>query len=772
MLPFFAVAASLGLILALRGPSPAYYLFTVVFLFFVCLQRVRFRQLFLSVAAAFLLYYLVGLAELERHETVHNAGEQTLPATIVDIPLVDGDRMTMRIKGPHDERLLVQAYMTNESEQHLFRSFSPGDRCMISGSLTRPVPPTNFAQFDYPQYLKEQQHIYWIVRARQGGINCYQTSLTVRTALQRWRQTQMQTIEETVSPKLAGIMTALLFGERLLLDEEILQAYQQLGVIHLLAISGLHVGLVTAAAFYGLIRFDVTRERAFDLLFCFLPVYMIIAGAAPPVIRASCMTMAVLVCLRFQLRLPPLTAVVAVYMMYLLIKPTALFQLGFQLSFLITFALLVSAPLIERRYAHPIARLLCITTLSQLMATPLILFHFYEISWISIFVNLFYVPFISFCVLPLVFLGFILSFWLPFDGNPILVLLEWGVSLAHTGLTELARHRWTMIITGKPSFSFIIVFYGVLVYGCLAWERGKQGWWRVPACLLVILLAFQMLTPYLDGRAKVTMLDVGQGDSFLLELPYRKEVYLLDTGGTITYFDEEWRRRRRSFDVGADIVVPELKARGIRQIDRLILSHGHLDHIGGAVALNEALRIKEVLYGSGDMTEHEREILTALQRQAPIRVVRQGESWTVGGNRFAILAPNKQAATDPNVNERSIVLYAEIEGVSFLFTGDLEEEGERRLLAAYPSLEVDILKVGHHGSRTSTTEEFVEQLKPSAAFISAGRNNHFGHPHPEVLTRLATHHVGVWQSNQGAVRLYLKDGQLNVVRPSKAGELP
>lgn len=109
----------------------------------------------------------------------------------------------------------------------------------------------------------------------------------------------------------------------------------------------------------------------------------------------------------------------------------------------------------------------------------------------------------------------------------------------------------------------------------------------------------------------------------------------------------------------------------------------------------------------------------------------------------------------------------------FRFTGDLEEEGERRLLAAYPSLEVDILKVGHHGSRTSTTEEFVEQLKPSAAFISAGRNNHFGHPHPEVLTRLATHHVGVWQSNRGAVRLYLKDGQLNVVRPSKAlGDLP
>ncbi|MET3504865.1 DNA internalization-related competence protein ComEC/Rec2 [Halalkalibacter oceani] len=767
LLPFFAIAASLGLILALRGPSFAYCLFTVVFLFFVCRQRTRFRLLFLSVAAVFIFYYLIGLSELERHETVHTAGNQTLLATISDIPVVDGDRLTMRVKASSGEKLLVQAYLTSESEQRFFKRFSPGDQCVINGTLTSPLPPTNFAQFDYRQYLMEQQHIYWIVRAQQGGIDCHQTGTTVRTMLQRWRQTQMDAMEETVSPELAGIMVALLFGERLLIDEDILHAYQQLGVIHLLAISGLHVGLITAAGFYGLIRFGITRERAFDVLFCFLPLYMIVAGAAPSVIRASCMTMIVLVCLRFKLRMPPLAAVAAVYMIYLLIQPAALFQLGFQLSFLITFALLLSAPLIQRRYDHPLAQLLSITTLSQLIAMPLLLFHFYEISWISILVNLFYVPFISFCVLPLVFLGFFLSLWLPASMNICLALLEWGVNLAHSGLVELAQQRWTMIITGKPSFSFVIVFYGVLLYGCLAWERGKTGWWRMPVCVLGILLAVQILAPYFDGRAKVTMLDVGQGDSFLLELPYRKEVYLLDTGGTVTYFDDEWCRRRRPFDVGADIVVPELKARGIRQIDRLILSHGHLDHIGGALALNEAVSIKEVLYSSADIEEHEREILTALQRQAPIRVVGKGESWAVGENRFVILAPDEQAAADPNVNERSIVLYAEIEGVSFLFTGDLEEGGERRLLAAYPELKADILKVGHHGSRTSTTEAFVDQLKPKAAFISAGRNNRFGHPHPEVLTRLATHHVGVWQSNQGAVRLELKDGQIKVTRARK-----
>jgi competence protein ComEC len=258
------------------------------------------------------------------------------------------------------------------------------------------------------------------------------------------------------------------------------------------------------------------------------------------------------------------------------------------------------------------------------------------------------------------------------------------------------------------------------------------------------------------------MIDVGQGDSFLIELPYRKAVYLLDTGGTVSFFNDEWRKRRRSFDVGTDIVVPALKARGISQIDRLILTHGHADHIGGAKAVGKSVRIKKVIYSNGPVEEeYEQRILEyLLDNGASFHFLQEGVSWREGSSEFVVLSP---IGTESDLNARSIVLYGVLEQVSFLFTGDLEEEGERRLATAYPTLDVDVLKVGHHGSRTSTTELFLKQLNPKIALISAGRNNQFGHPHEEVTKRLNEQHIPVWRSDlDGAVEIMVKDGKVNI----------
>lgn len=766
LLPLLATAATFGVVLALRKPTYLYFISLFVFLSYCFILRTQFKGKLLFLPSVFLLYYFTSMMTLSNYTSHYEEAPQMIKGTIHSIPTVDGDRFSMRFKSKENEVVQVQAFIKSEEEQQELRMLTPGDQCLIKAPLERPPTPTNFFQFNYREYLKEER-IFWMVRPEYHQLQCTPLKDSAYM-LERWRQKQLLKLEKEASPELAGIMAALLFGERSFMDGELLDAYQSLGVIHLLAVSGLHVGMVVAAFFYLLIRFGITRERAMEGLILFLPFYLFITGAAPPVVRASCMAIIVLICLRFKINVPPLNTIIFVYMGYLLLKPFDLFQLGFQLSFLISFALIVSAPLIQHRFSHPFTQMLCITVLSQLFSIPILLYHMYEMAWVSIPLNMIYIPFITMIVLPLTFLAYISFTFFPFLFNVPHLLLEWSVPIAHQALMYVASFRWARVITGKPHELIVIFLYIVLIYGCLQFEKGKRKWWLKPSCFFCLLLTIQMGAPYVDSRAKVTMLDVGQGDSYLIELPYRKEVYLIDTGGTIDYFDEEWRKRKRTFDVGANIVVPTLKERGISRIDRLVLTHGHIDHIGGAEQLSKAIKINEVLYGQGPVEgEEERVILKELMKQgAKLTFVKEGMGWKSGSAAFSVLSP---IGTEIDLNARSIVLYAEMEDVSFLFTGDLEEKGEKRLVSTYPHLKADILKVGHHGSRTSTSEQFLDQVSPKAAFISAGRNNRFGHPHEEVMERLREHHVLIWRSDEGAVRLFIKKKKIKVMSIKKNG---
>ncbi|MDT8861430.1 DNA internalization-related competence protein ComEC/Rec2 [Alkalihalobacillus sp. MEB130] len=762
--PLFTIlpaAATLGLLLALKGADPPYLIVLTICLTVFFYQRMAFKMKILLFTIPFLLYYFVGLSALDQQKSVYTSGEQTVIGTIHTNPIVDGDSLSMRVKSDKNEVIQIQLFLSNEQEQHQMKRLMIGDVCKINGTFTSPSPATNFHQFNYRQYLYEQQ-IFWIVRPNIGGIQCYESENQSNfIKLQKWRDKQLNRMELDINPELHGIMSALVFGERGLMEGDVLYAYQKLGIIHLLAVSGLHVGMIVTALFYCLIRIGMTRERTMELLLIFLPIYIIVAGAAPSVVRASLMAIIVLLFLRLKLKIPPLLGIVIVYLGYLLVKPYIIFQLGFQLSFLVSFGLIVSAPTLQARYNQVHLQLLFVTILSQFLSFPILLHYMFEFSVISIPLNLVYIPFISFCVLPLTFLAFLASFILPATYNVPLIFLEKMVPSIHDILILISEQKWSTFITGRPSSIIMIFLYVGVVFALLKWEKGGALWWRQPAIVLGIVMIVHLGAPYIDSRAKITMIDVGQGDSFLLELPYRRAVYLIDTGGTVSFFqDEAWRQRRRSFEVGANIVAPALKARGIRTIDSLLLSHGHLDHIGGAEALVDAFTIREVLYSKGPVENAvEHDLLHALAKKgANIQFVSEGVNWKEGGAQFIVLSP---VGDEMNLNARSIVLHVIVEGISFLFTGDLEEEGERRLIQTYPGLQVDILKAGHHGSRTSTTEQFLEQLQPKAIFISAGRNNRFGHPHPDVMNRLEERNVVIWRTDQhGSVQLLLRNGQI------------
>ncbi|MEM5592230.1 ComEC/Rec2 family competence protein [Niallia circulans] len=209
--------------------------------------------------------------------------------------------------------------------------------------------------------------------------------------------------------------------------------------------------------------------------------------------------------------------------------------------------------------------------------------------------------------------------------------------------------------------------------------------------------------------------------------------------------------------MGAKTVVPFLKSKGIRTIDKLILTHGDLDHIGGSTAIIEQLHVKEIMYPNvkGDWSIEEEHLLKLVEKkQIPIRFIQAGQKWSTGKESFMVLAPiEKENLTK---NNSSIVLFAKIAGITWLFTGDLEKEGELALMNKYPDLrEIDVLKVGHHGSKTSSTSEFMERLKPKIAVISVGINNRYHHPSLDVLTILEDYQVKVFRTDENGGFLFI-----------------
>ncbi|WP_408006852.1 ComEC/Rec2 family competence protein [Pseudalkalibacillus sp. A8] len=256
------------------------------------------------------------------------------------------------------------------------------------------------------------------------------------------------------------------------------------------------------------------------------------------------------------------------------------------------------------------------------------------------------------------------------------------------GVVTLGRLNVIMMFGMSLSFYLLVI----------AWEKGAK---RVilPCLCILLVIGVQLYYPKMNAKAYVTFLDVGQGDSIVIELPYRRAVYVIDTGGIITFKQEEWMERRRKFDTGEDIVAEFLKGRGLRKVNALILSHGDLDHIGGVDGLLEKVRVERIVYGKLEHLEaSEVEFLKGIN--APTVFLEENISWKVGSSFFQTLNPDQAKESR---NNRSLVLFVRIHGQSFLFTGDIDQGVEARLLGHYPELKVDYLKVAHHGSETSTS---------------------------------------------------------------------
>jgi len=780
--------------------------------------------------------------------------------TIASAIDIDGDRLQFHLAADHihlagetspravKERLIVHVKLEKQEEQLLAAELGRGSQVQITGTIEQPAAASNFGGFDYRKYLS-QLKIHGLLKAK--GIQAVVAQETAKVSLP-WLLGRMDHVRNSIAarieamypPEQAGYMKGLTIGMREGLDPDVYRQFSQLGLTHILAISGLHVAvfLFVIGSILKLLR--MTRERMLMLMMAAIPFYMLLSGGSPSVVRAGIMAILGLVAARVGKLKDGLHLLAAAALIMLIADPYLLQNVGFQLSFLVTAGLILGVPPFRRLLPQSkrmggLWDTLAVTIVAQAVSLPLSLYYFNQFHLLSLLANFALVPFISFIILPLGGASVLLSFiWQP-AGAILAEIARMGNRLTFDIVSRLSEIEWFRITFATPSLWWVVATYAMLavaiailkrcasqsvlaavrdntltvqpqgeaadeytrpldgdvldttqpirgnstslsdrlqssggVVNAVSTERNlihrRHAAWSAMILLIVLPLLWAHWYPRQGSDAQVSFLDVGQGDAILIRTGSGKHV-LIDGGGQMIYRKpgEEWRERRDPFEVGRKTVVPLLQRRGVQSIDLLVISHLDSDHIKGLRAVVDSIPIKRMLW-NGTMKkspDSEDLLVAAAKRGIPIYRAAAGQQWEMDKDTqlFVLGGADKALFSDEAVpvvkdqNDNSVIMILQLFGRSFLFAGDAEAKQERQLIASQMNtsqIGIDIMKISHHGSKTSTTAEWLTYWRPAAAVISAGRNNSYGHPHPTVMERLKQADIPVLRTDQnGEVQL-------------------
>lgn len=597
-----------------------------------------------------------------------------------------------------------------------------GERWRLAVTLKRPSGLLNFHGFD---------HEAWLLAQRVGATGSVKDGERLAPARHAWRDTLRQRLLSVDAWGREAGLAALVLGDGSGMAAEDWQVLQDTGTVHLLVISGQHIGLL-AGLVYGLVAL-LARYGCWPRTWPWLPWacglafaaalgYGLLAGFGVPVQRACVMVGLVLLWrLRFRhlgFWWPLLLALDGV----LVLEPLASLQPGFWLSFSAVAVLIFAfgGRLGPWRVWQAWTRPQWLITIGLF---PVLLLLGLPISVSAPLANLVAVPWISLVVLPLALLGTVLL-RLPCVGENLLWLAGGALDGLFRGLAWLAGQVPAWIPAEVP-----LVYWWVSLAGALLLLLPSGVPLRLLGWPMLLLAVFppRELVPH--GRAEVVQLDVGQGQAVILRT--RHHTLLYDAG-----------LRSGAFDLGARVVVPALKKLGVEALDLMVLSHADADHAGGAAAVARGLPVKRVVGG-------ETEGLPAFLRTQPCV---SGERWTWDGVSFELWQWPDAIAGNP----KSCVLQVQANGERLLLTGDIDRDAERAFLASSLAVRTDWLQAPHHGSRSSSSRPFLQRLAPTSVLISRGRSNAFGHPHPQVMQRYEALGSRVYDTaEQGAVRLQL-----------------
>lgn len=631
------------------------------------------------------IIYALIVTLLPKYESVYKESEEDFLCSI-DNYKIEEDKMKLELVCK--EKLVGSYYFKNDEYKFFKKKVNIGSSVIVKGKLVSPKNNTVPYLFNYKKYLYNKR-VYYTLKIDSIKILNENSNPFIKL--------KNRVIKHVNSYKDSTYLYAFILGKTELISDEVLTSYRENGISHLFALSGLHVSIFSSILLFILKKLRFKEILNYVLIFIFLLLFSFITGFSPSILRATLLFFLLSINKVFYLNIRTLDILYLVFIILVIINPFIIYNLSFILSFTAAFFLIFSSDLLKGK--NYFVSLFKVSLLSYFASLPLSIYYFGYTNLLGTILNLVFVPLVSFVVFPLTLLTFIIS--------KFYSILNITTNLLES-LSLLFNKFKIIIYFPRINLIFVFIYLSIL----MLYIKFKK---KICLYLIIVLLIFFKIRPYMDNNTYIYYIDVGQGDSILVVTPHLNKTILIDTGGIVS-FNENYKS-----NIVKNKTIPFFRRIGINKVDYLFLTHGDYDHAGEANELLSNFCVKKVFINKGNINNIEKKINNKEVLMLKNFVIDNIKVNSLNNNVFN------------NENDNSTVLLFNIYDYKFLFMGDASIKTEEYLLNNYILPNVDILKVGHHGSYTSTSTDFINVIKPKYSVISVGENNIYKHPNKNVL---------------------------------------
>ena len=669
------------------------------------------------------------------------------------------------LKGKNKNKCL---YLKIDKKQEVNLEY--GDKIFITGEFQEPQGMRNEGGFNYKEYLKSL-NIYGSVKAKNIKVIEQNKGNIFMNFTYKISDEIKENIEEFMGEKYSGLLLGLLLGDSSKIDENIEENFKITSLTHILAVSGAQVSYIIAAM-YSLLKRKIGIQKTRVVIIASLIFYMTLTGFSPSIVRAGIMGI-ILMISGLVFRKNDIINSIAISLFFMLVyNPFLLENVGLQLSYLGTIGIigfnktiiliLKNIQIRNRKWKYKINRklilliskikeILAVTMSASLAVVPVMIYHFNLFGTYFLITNLL----ASIIIGPITLLGtllVIISFISINIAEILSYILKFLIDIL-LFISSFSKLPISKIYIPTPTITFIIIIYLSLIISLFIYKvfhernpnttilrvrnllalvkyKFKQNRDDVIKKIIIISIIISLCMIFIPRDLQINFVDVGQGDSTFIITPKNKTI-LIDGGGSNT----------GSFDVGENTLLPYVLDKGYNKIDFMIISHFDSDHVGGLLTILEEIKVEKILIAKQEeQSENYKRFLNIVkEKNIPVIIGKEGDKINIEKDLYLdILFPESEQIEENMINNNSLVFNMHYNNFSMLFTGDIEEIAEKRIIEITNKsrLKADIIKVPHHGSKTSSTRELLEIVLPKIALIGVGKDNLFGHPSSETIDKL------------------------------------
>ena len=631
-----------------------------------------------------------------QYESIYSGDETSITGSIMSYS-INGNKLKMNIKDK--EEVIATYYIKTEEELvYLKENIGIGKTITVNGTLNEPINNTIPNTFNYKKYLYNNK-IYYLFDAHSYNIQ------NDNNLLDRAKD---YLIKRAYNSKNSEYLLVLVLGDKALISSDEYNTYQNNGTSHLLAVSGSHITVILLVLSFFLKKIkEVPKLIIISLILLF---FAFVTNNASAVNRAIYFFIINRINKLGNLKLSNIQVLFITAFILLLLDPFTIYDLGFIYSFCISLGIMYYS---DKLNGNLLIATLKVSIIAFLFSLPISSYINYEVNLSSILINLIFVPWISYIVFPISIITFIFPIF-----NPILSIL--------LSITNVLNNigEFISIFINVPKMPLVVA---IILFILLLLAKNNKKYLYV----ILIILGLIKLSPLINSSYEVYFLDINQGDSAIIITPHKRDVVMIDTGGKITYEVEDWKKGNKTYNL-SDNTIKFLKSKGITTIDYLITTHGDYDHLGEVQNIVNKLNVKNVIFNNDSYNTLELELIDVLNDKN-IKYYQNIKTLNITNNTIYFLNDYLY----DNENDNSNVLYLSIYDKKFLFMGDAGEKAEEDLINKYNLENITVLKVGHHGSKTSSSKNFIDYVNPLISVISVGRNNRYNHPSTDVLANLS-----------------------------------